>query len=256
LLGGALQRIIDDFDAHWHSGVLPAWEARHREVLEGRRRLKDLDARAGAGDLPFEEAIERARLTESFGAGPYAALDQYRALHARAPDDALAGFALVERAIEREARLILAGCECLRDYCWRKGRKQEAHDWRARVAERARLLHAADRERSVVSTSDKLDKHGGSDEVIAGLCAQLQAVPDIRKAYFVRKRVKHFPERPCYVLGFIVQRGRQRKRRIAEAQKRIVESVQFPGETLILSAVGANFQIGRRLGWMRGSRIL
>jgi Zn-dependent protease with chaperone function len=267
LLGEALPRITDALDARWHAGVLRVWEARHREVQEGRLRLGELDARAEAGDLPLMDALERARLGESFGAGPDAALEEFRALHARAPDDALAcyalgarllarddetGLALVEGAMQRDPQVIVPACESLRDYCWRNGREQEARDWHTRMVERA----AAARERSVLLAADKLQKHGLADEIVAGLCSQLQAIPEIDEAYLVRKRVKHLPEWPCYVLGFRVADGPHRERRIAETGEQIAQTVRLPDKTLVLSIQGNNYWLRSKLRQIRGARIL
>jgi Zn-dependent protease with chaperone function len=273
LLGDALEHVAEAFDRRWHERILPAWEARHREVQEGRARLAALDARAAEGELALPEAYDRARLTESFGAGPDAALEQFRSLQQRAPDDAVAcyalgarllargdqaGFALVERAMLRDEQSIVAGCEALRDYCWRNGREREAHGWHARMTERVALMESASKERSAIHLSDKLEPHGLPEEVIADVRAQLQAIPGLRKAYFVRKRVKHFPERPCYVLGFAVS-GALRlfdKRRAAEVQQKLMDAVRCPGETLILNVEGGNSRFGRKLRWVRGSRVL
>jgi hypothetical protein len=74
----------------------------------------------------------------------------------------------------------------------------------------------------------------------------------------VKKRVRNFPDRPCYVLGFrsggLLQR--HAKRRAAEVLARIQETVSFPGETLIINVEGENYRFGRKFRWMRGSRIL
>jgi Zn-dependent protease with chaperone function len=274
LLGDALGRVTDEFDRRWHASILPAWEARHREVQEGRARLAALDAQAAAGDLALADAYERAQLTESLGRGPDAALEQFRALHARAPEDPIAcyalgarllardddaGSALVDRAMLLDERLIVPGCEAMRDYCWRAGREQEARDWHARMTARAAQVRAAEEERSAIHISDKLETHGLPAETITDVRAQLQAISGLRKAYLVRKRVKHFPERPCYVLGFTVDgawRLRTKKRRASEVQQRLTQGVRYPGETLILNVEGENYRFGRKLRWMRGSRIL
>jgi Zn-dependent protease with chaperone function len=274
LLGGARDRVTEDFDRRWHENILPAWEARHREVQEGRTRLAALDEQAAAGDLSLTDAYDRARLTESLGAGTDAALEQFRALHARAAEDPIACYALGARLLARDdeagaplvdhamlldERLIVPGCEALRDYCWRAGREQEAHDWHARMTERAALASAAEEERAAVHVSDKLEPHGLPAETIADLCVQLRTTPGVRKAYFVRKRVKHFPDRPCYVLGFTVEsawRPSTKRRRAAEVQQQLTQGVNYPGETLILNVEGENYRFGRKLRWMRGSRIL
>jgi hypothetical protein len=70
--------------------------------------------------------------------------------------------------------------------------------------------------------------------------AQLKAILGLRKAYFVKKRVRHTPERACYILGFTLG-GWLPWRKKDSSQvvlRRIQESVQFPGETMILSVQG------------------
>jgi hypothetical protein len=90
LLGAALERIQQAFDERWKSNILPSWEQRHQAVQEGRKRLADLDAKHDAGvDLSLQETYDRACLTESYGNGAEAALEQFRALYARAPEDAV-----------------------------------------------------------------------------------------------------------------------------------------------------------------------
>ena len=274
LLGSALAPITEAFDRRWHDGILPSWQRRHQEVQDGRRRLAELDARHGSGaELSPQEAYDRALLTESVGGNADAAIEQLRTLQARAPEDAVvlyslgarllarddeAGRAFLEAAMQRDEKEIIRCCEALRDYCWRVGRKEEAHDWHHRLSERAELEQAAAKERSEVRIKDKFERHGLSSEALARLHAQLKAIAGLRKAYFVRKRVQNFPERLCYVLGFRVARlfGWYSKRRAAEVLARIQETVSFPGETLILNVEGENYRFGRKLFWMRGSRIV
>lgn len=274
LLGAALERITQAFDARWKDGILPSWQERHQEVQEGRKRLAELDAKQASGvELTLQEAYDRARLTESFGDNADAALEQLRALQARAPEDPVllyslgvrllgrdddAGCALLESAMQRDETEILRCCEALRDYCWRLGRKDEAREWHRRLTERATLEQAAAKERDEVALKDKYDRHELSGEALAQMQAQLKAIAGLRKAYFVKKRVQYFPERPCYVFGFKVGsllRWRT-KRRADEVLARIKETVSFPGETLILNVEGENYRFGRKIVWMRGSRIV
>ena len=100
-----------------------------------------------------------------YGAGADTAFEQFKQLHAREPNDAVLcyelgyqllqrdedeGFDLVVKAIENNDGLIVSGCELLRDYCWYKGREEEAHTWHQRMLERAQLLQAAEQERDAV----------------------------------------------------------------------------------------------------------
>jgi Zn-dependent protease with chaperone function len=274
LLGGALERITQAFDQRWHEGILPSWQERHREVQEARRRLVELDAKHASGaELSPQEAYDRALLTESYGDnGAVVALEQLHALHVRAPDDPVvlytlgvrllgrddeAGRALVERAMQRDESEIVRCCEALRDYCWRKGQKDEAHEWHRRLVERSQLEQAAAKERDEVRLTDKFERHDLGAEALAQMQSQLKAIPGLRKAYFVKKRVQHMPSRPCYVFGYAVGsplRWRT-KRRAADVLRRIQETVSFPGETLVISVEGQNYRFGWKFRWMRGSRI-
>ncbi len=274
LLGKALEPITRSFDRRWQDAILPSWEARHREVQDARRQLAELNARFEAGaELTLQEAYERARLTDSTGKDADAALAQFRALHGRAPDDPLVclglgarllgrddrdGCALVERAMHLDENAILTGCELLRDFHWRAGRKEEAHAWHQRLVERAQLQEAAEKERSEVTLRDRFERHGLPEADLAALREALGKIHGLRRAYLVKKRVRHLPHRPCYVLGFAVTAFWQlhSRQRAVDVLRRIQESVRFPGETLIIGVEGDNYRFGRKMRWMRGTRVL
>src|SRR5262249_11544916 len=161
----------EEFDRRWREGIQPSWEKRYREVQGSRAKLAELEKRAAAGEqMTLDDVYSRAKLTEEYGAGPDAAIEQFRARHARWPEEAVtcvalgrrllarddgSGFALVERAMQKNEAFIVTGCEALRDYCWRQGRKDEAHAWHARMLERTHTLEAARAERAQVTTVDK-----------------------------------------------------------------------------------------------------
>jgi hypothetical protein len=272
LLGAALAPLADEFDRRWRESIQPSWEKRYREVQDSRARLAELDKRAAAGEaMTLDDLYGRARLTEEFGAGLDAALEQFRALHARWPEELVtsialgrrllarddeSGFALVEQAIQKDDEFIVAGCEALRDYCWRQGRKDEAHAWHARLLERKHTLEGASEERSKVFLSDKLERHGLAENAVEALRKQLSAVPGLKKAYFVRKRVAHLPDKPCYVLAFVVRGFFYSAKLAASVQKQLLEDVIYPGETLVMGVQGINYRFGRKLWFMRGSRIV
>jgi hypothetical protein len=160
--------------------------------------------------------------------------------------------------MERDPWEIVRCCEALCDYCWRKGRKEEAREWHRRMSERVALEHGAKKERDEVRTSDKFERHGIDPAALAQMQAQLKAIPGLRKAYFVKKRVRHMPERACYVLGFTLGGWLpwDKKDSSQVVLRRIQESVQFPGETTIFSVEGENSAFRRKFRWMRGSRIV
>jgi hypothetical protein len=145
-------------------------------VQEARSRLAELDAKhVSRAELSIQEAYDRAVLTGSAGNNPDGCIERLRVLDAHAPDDPVlhyslgvrllargddSGMALLKRAMERDPWEIARCCAALRDYCWRKGRKEEARDWHCRMSERMALERAARKERDEVRTSDKFERHG------------------------------------------------------------------------------------------------
>ena len=274
LLGAALGRITHEFDASWKAAIAESWERRHRAVREGRTRLAQLDAQAsGAAQLSVDEAFERAVLTEQFGAGDDDALDQFRRLHERAPDhvplllnlgrrlldrDDEAGRPLVERAIELERAALMPGCEAIRNYLWRKGRKDEARAWHARLAEAAQKEELARQERSDLKFRSRLEPHGLPREAIEALQARLRTVARLRKVYLARKHLEHFPERPLLVMGFTVTpwwRWTDR-RTAAEVQRALLTGVALPHEAIVFCLEGSNAAFAKKFRRIGGSRLL
>lgn len=273
LLGDLLALVTDSFDRRWHDNVMTAWEQRHQQVKEGRARLAQLDAQvARDGEQELNDAIDRAVLTESIGGDADAALVQFRALYSRAPANAVvcyglgirllardddSGCKLVERAMQYDDDATFDCCEALRDYCWRRGRKDEAHAWHDRLVERAQWQQAVEKERGEVRLDEKFERHGLSAAAVNALKQQLSNVPGLRKAYLVKKKVKYLPERPCYVFGYVARSrwGFAGKNKANAVLKEIQDRVEFPGETLIISVEGENYRFARKLQWMRGTRI-
>lgn len=274
LLGDALDNIVETFDRNWRDNILPAWEEHYREAQEDKRKLAELNAKHASGaELMPDEAFDRARLTESSGNNADDALQQFRDLHERNREDAIAclalgarlldkdddsGCALIERAMQLDEDITTKGCELLRDYHWRKGREEESRTWHRRLVERIELQQAAEKERNEIRLTDKLECHQLSDDELAKLCTRLQTIPKLRKAYLVKKVVKHFAQRPCYVFGFSVTSLLQfhSKKRVSEILQQIQEAVEFPGETILINVDGDNYRFGRKFHWMRGARIL
>jgi hypothetical protein len=269
LLGPVLEETTTALDRRWKENILFAWEQRHHEIQEGRRRLKELNENHAHGvDLTLEERIERAELTESIAKNANAALDQWRALHENAPDDARicfalgsrllmhddeTGCALVEYALQYEGENIAKGCEALRDYYSRTGREEESCAWNLCLIQESEVQTAARNERTRVTLRDKFQRHGLSKETLADLVAQLRGVSGLRNAYFIKKRVKHFQDHPLYVLGYSVAGlfPSRRNKRAAEVLERIQRTVRFPGETLFVNLDRENHRFRRKFRRVR-----
>jgi Zn-dependent protease with chaperone function len=274
LLNGALKTLTETFDERWRQAVQPGWEARHREMRAGREQLAALEAKVALGaELSLQEAYERACLTESAGGDPDSALAQLQALHRHAPDvpalclslgarllaraDA-SGVDLVVRAMELDEDNIVHGCALLRDHYAYTGDMAKADDWQRRMQARQEEQEAAERERKQIKVNDKFDRHDLDDPSLASLRQALRAIPGLSKAYLVKKRVRHLAHRPLYVLGFSATPWYRlrNKRRSQAVMEQIQTTVAFPYVTVIIRIEGENRSFGRKLAWMRGSRIV
>jgi hypothetical protein len=106
------------------------------------------------------------------------------------------------------------------------------------------VLQAAQAERSSVRSSDTFDPHGLDAAQIDELRAQLGGIAAVGKAYLLRKRVQHFPNRPLLVLAFTIKPWWRRNRASGAAtlQSVIAKSITFPHETLIVWLRAENFR--------------
>lgn len=110
----------------------------------------------------------------------------------------------------------------------------------------------------LVTVTDTMEPHGLSAEAVAALRQSVAAVPGVRRAYLACKRVRRWPEQPCYVLGFSCTPWWwwPSNRRRAGIQQRLFDTVSFPGETFVLGIDGDNRRFKRELGRVRGARLL
>ena len=106
--------------------------------------------------------------------------------------------------------------------------------------------------------NDPLDPHGLTEDQLVQLQTELKSVAGLRKAYLVKKRVRHFPNRPFYVLAytFTARFRLHSKRKAVKILQRIKQAVEFPGETLIINAEGGNARFERKFAGVEGARIV
>ena len=131
LLGSALPKALDQFDAAWRARVGPAWRAAYDQLDPETKRLLDLDALADSQPLELGPAIERAKLAY-FAGGLEHARSRYADLIEWHPEDGraalAAGVALIDGGDEE-------GGECLRQALALAPRtdwtKPHAEDWYA-----------------------------------------------------------------------------------------------------------------------------
>jgi Zn-dependent protease with chaperone function len=261
------------FDEEWRTRVAQSWTQVHERTQASRLRIVELRAKATTAALDESAALELVNLEEEVGEGPVAALAMRRSLVEQYPNSLPIRFALARQlltsgeeegvaamvsVVGAEPEALLPGAQLLRDFYASRNDMARASDWHEKVVARATLLQEAERERAQWLASDTIVAHKLSGEEIATLNGQLKAIPEVRRAYVVRKLVRHFPETPMYILGYEVTpwwRLHSRSRATATLQ-RIRQDIYFPGRTLIVSVEGRNYKFGRRMRRVRGSRIV
>jgi Zn-dependent protease with chaperone function len=246
LLGKRGLALAATFDDRWRERVSPAWQKHFEETQKKRARLQGLREQSAQAALTPEISLELAALEEDIGAGPAVALALRREVVTRLPQSNLAqfvlarqllqqsdaeGVALMESAMQQEPDARLAGSQLLRDYWWRQGDEERARQWHAQALKREAELRAGRAERERVTSADRWLEHGLPPGVQAVLKARLQRIAGLECAYLVRKRVRHLPEKPLFVLGYR-SRGSERAGAIMQELR---EQVTFPGETLLLN---------------------
>jgi len=248
LLGRLSGQLAEHLDAEWRRLVAPTWAQHFRASQAQRHRQAVLEARVEAGEaLPLGEALQWAQIPTD----DELAIARFQCVHARFPDDAQAclglGFHLVrrgdpaacpllEKAMRIDAGLTCPACALLRDFHRECGDIEEADLWQQRLTERERIEEAARAERTHVSLADPLEPHGLPIELTAAMAEALKAIDGLLGASLVRKTVRHFPERPLYVLCIEATTWYrfQSPLRTTPIFDRIRTEVRLPGDTVLI----------------------
>jgi len=216
--GNKEKTLAEELDRGWRKRIEPSWRERFEHVQKGKAEIARLRAKAGQGELPLQEAWELASWSEEIEGGA-AALPLYRAVLARAPDDATphfavgrllltsgdeAGIAHMEKAMTLDQGYTLRASEWIADFLYRRGREKDAQPYIERARTAKKIAAAAEEERAALTPLDRFNAHGLSDEALAALRESLAEQPRIAKAWLARKILKHHPdENP--VFGLAVQ---------------------------------------------------
>jgi Zn-dependent protease with chaperone function len=272
LLGSRLEELEERFDTQWRDRIESSWKQFHEDTQKARARLAELEAAGERPQADCNELLERADLQERVGGGAQPALELRRAAVGRFPEseeahvalgrqllamDDAAGVAHIEPLVDKHPAWTPALCEMLRDYFWRAGDKAQAHQWHERFIAGAQRMEEARAERKILYTKDQYVPHGLAQADLAGIVEALRGIPEIKRAYLVRKVTRHFPDVPFYAFGFscVGMVGLTNRPRIAAAMQAVQAKIAFPGETLIISVEGVNRGFAPVFRKVSGSRI-
>lgn len=206
LLGPFAAKATAEFDTKWRAVAGRNWTNAHEEAKGKIARLEELDARAAAGPLNADEALERAHLAEETRSRQEAStrlLDAVKWNPGNAQSWLEAGAALVEigdarglkflsRAGAMEDRLkLFAHNNAWRYHAERGDRKAAAVELDAAKKEGKRHQKAM-MDTSAFSKKDDLAPHG-LIEPAGDLARALGSIPGVRNAWLVRKSTDSFP---------------------------------------------------------------
>ena len=270
LLGSLAERLTADFDARWRESVSAWWQGRHQYALASKSKLAEL---ANADEeLCIEDAFNRAELTEELG-DEAGARQQLETLAKRAPehaatqfalgrmrlnDDDESGIALLKNAMRLDPGAEQASCRLIVEYLQRHGRNEEARSHIDLLHDAGTRDQAASKERGELRIADKLLPHGLAEKQVADLTIQLQAVPELRRVYLVRKQTVHYQDVPMYVLAF-ERRMRfwklERSGAMQALADRLSREISCPGETIIIGLDGDNRVFRRKFRAVAGAQL-
>jgi Zn-dependent protease with chaperone function len=212
LLGEAARhRLVDHFSSQWRRWVERDWKQRHSAASEGRQRLASLDAEPL---LSPEELAEQACLRMRLEPGE-AAVAALRAASLACPPHAETRYRLgvelmerddadavseLEAAIAADASFEEAALHRLYEWHMGHGGSVAAQPARARLEDFYRRAHEAQRERGTIDDADQYEPHRLGVEAHAAVQEAARRGQVVGTVWVARKRVKHRPDAPHYVL--------------------------------------------------------
>jgi len=274
LLGNGLELIEHDLSLDWSRRERASWRERHRKAAaEARRRTRPPTESPTPSPAGVAALWEAARAAVELN-GLASAEPSLRAILDADPDHpgaaVLLGQSLAARGLDEGERLLLgvidrgdeawtppAG-EALAAHYRANGRADLLLDIRGRLDRHDADVTEARRERSTITPRDILLPHSLADDQLEPLRALLVAEPDGSTARLARKQLRHFPQRPLFLLAV---RARPTRLGFANADldralaRRLVPKVVLPGQVLVITRQGAHGKLARRLFKMPGTEL-
>jgi tetratricopeptide (TPR) repeat protein len=261
-------------DARWREEVRERWRAAHEERSAQLARLEALDAAASAAPLGADEACERASLAQELR-GDEAALPLAREAAERHPDHAPAVYGLgrmllacgdadgaehLRRAVQLDADAELPAAQLLAGFHLARGENQLATPWIARAEALGADRDAAVAERSEVKATDGVEPHRLEADQVEAVAAVLRAHPEVGRAWLVRKRLRHLPDRdPVHVVA-VARRSTWWKLELSRKDdrlaQRLADALPALGRLFVFVKTGGSAPLFRRVKKVAGARVV
>jgi Zn-dependent protease with chaperone function len=230
-LGDRLPQVAAHLDGEWRAWIQERWHRHYESLRERRERLAELDAKSAA-PLSQREQWEHAGLVEELRSAEEA-LPMYRALLELLPESAnvhfaigrllvargdAAGIPFIERAIERSDSAIVRGSEWVVPLLRATGREEEAQRWVERYQAQRRKLDEDEKDRGSVWFDEHYEPHAVEAGLLRRMVAFLASQEEVERAWLLKRRTLHYPERPMHVL--IVRRKTRLIDRLSDTRKK------------------------------------
>ena len=257
LLGASELALRNQLEERWLTEVAPSWRERYEETSRARARLAELDQVRSARGLSLEERLEYASTLENLG-DEAAAVNVLEELHREAPDNGLVRLGLgrlvlgssPERAVglledvsHEPGELGWAAASVLANHYASLGDTVTAEQWSSRAHASALELQAARRERGQVRFDETYLAPDLPSEQLEALRTELRARPEVRRAYLLRKEVRHFADQPMYVLAVRVRLGwltLQTAAKEMDVVRELVRRPAMPAEWIVVPLIPEN----------------
>jgi tetratricopeptide (TPR) repeat protein len=270
LLGPRLQAIADGFSRRWQGHVADPWRKEHQQALELARKLSELEARAAESPLPAAEAGQRIWLTAQVH-GQGIAIPMARAFLDADQEDASVHFLLgraladqddegalphLERAVAMDASYTVPACLGASALLHRLGREDDSAAYHRRAVDwDEKVTHANyERRAEALSPKDVFLAHGLDEKAVAGLRAHVAGF-GLKRAYLVRKHVKHFPEEPLHVLAVETTWGSETSARNSERLQRMMKDLPLPAGFIVVRMDSWRSPFRKPIRSVRGAEI-
>lgn len=242
-------------DEEWQQKITAKWHACYQQAQEGRQALADLNVIAQSRPLQEKEHWNQAHLTAEYGA-PALAAEMFRQIVLASPShpeahlslghallklgDA-AGLEHLQTAMQLEPDLILTASQAAFRFCRQQGREADAEAFRRQATARRYLLFEAQQEREEIGDKAEFEPSGLPPAVLADLSRQMQGVREIKSAFLVRKKLRHLPEHPLYVLWLVPPVVCETKP--AGIVRKVLSQLKFDGHTQVRVTDGSHLQL-------------
>jgi Zn-dependent protease with chaperone function len=214
LLGAKRMQLMEEFDLAWRESLAQPWKERHAFMQAMKERLAECEALQRTRELTETEQWELANAVEAVKGGR-AALAILEALLRRSPEHAPAlyargriqledgddaGAADIERAMQLDDEAREPGAQLLYTYFYARHDLSRCDRYRGTLQQLQQERQLAQVERAQLRARDVLGPHGLSATELDPWLEVLRNESGVRRAWLVRKRVRHLSRIPAYVL--------------------------------------------------------